>query len=50
MALKAEVRLSCREEILGFVRRVDAVATDAANIAFAMGRALNNNVLAGVAL
>lgn len=50
MALKAEVRLRVSEQMFGFMRRMDAMATNAAHIALAMSRALIDHVLAGVAL
>lgn len=50
MALKTEIRLSVREEMFGFVRSMDAVASNTAHIALAMSRVLIDHVLAGVAL
>lgn len=50
MTLKAEVRLSVREEMFRFTRRMDAMATNTAHITLAMSRALIDHVLAGVAL
>lgn len=50
MALKAEVRLSDREEMFRCPRGMDAVAANAAHITPAVGRALKDRVLACVAL
>ena len=49
MALKAKIRLSDPEEILSFMRGVDAMAANAAYITLAVSGALKHHVSARVA-
>ena len=49
VALEAQVRLGCGEEMFRFVRGVNTVTADATYVASSMSRALKGYVLPGVA-